>query len=210
MHKLQFNILVIAVAGAIQPCAASETILALDVTESLVSGMAVTHSGAPCRAPDWVNNSDTTKKGAKMKIDLTSREVPTPGEQPGVFADVVESTKTDKRGKVFKYLVLVGELAATKSSGKRFTAITGYNLDDTRGIERLKADLKVWRGSNTIPDLSTFDPQSEFLGKGFLAEPTVLDKGGKRQIQFSGFKRYAGDNPIAVSADFVRANPPTK
>jgi hypothetical protein len=42
-----------------------------------------------------------------------------------------------------------------------------------------------------------------------IAEPTVLDKGGKRQIQFSGFKRYAGDSPLTVSADFVRANPPT-
>ena len=139
-----------------------------------------------------------------MKLDLTSREVPTPGEQPGVFADVVEAIKTDKKGRAYNYLVLTGELAAAKSSGKRFTATASYNLDDSRGINRLKEDLKVWRGSDAMPNLSDFDPVTEFLGKGFLAEPIAVDKKGKRQIQFSGFKRYTGE-PIAVSTDFVRA-----
>lgn len=146
------------------------------------------------------------KGGEKMKIDLTSREVPPANEQPGVFADVVPTIKTDKRGKKFNYLVLVGELKATKSSGKRFVATAGYNLDDTRGINRLKEDLMAWRASDTVPDLSDFDPVAEFLGKGFLAEPTIVDKDGKRQVQFSGFRPYTGE-PITVSPDFVRAKP---
>lgn len=55
-----------------------------------------------------------------MKIDLTTREVPPDREQPGVFADVIETVKIDKKNRHFKMLVLVGELAATKSNGKRF------------------------------------------------------------------------------------------
>ena len=88
-----------------------------------------------------------------MQIDLTSREVPKPGEQPGVFADVIETSKTDKRGRTYKYLVLVGELKATKSSGKRFTASCSYNLEDQRGLSSLREHLKTWRGTAELPDL---------------------------------------------------------
>jgi hypothetical protein len=140
-----------------------------------------------------------------MKIDLTSREVPKPDEQPGVFVSVVKTKRADKRGREYNYLVLVGELAATKSSGKRFAAHTCYNLDDARGIKELKGDLQVWRGSDAIPDLNDFDPESEFVGKTFLAKPTVLDKGGTRQIYFSSFKRYTGDQPMTASVDTVSA-----
>ena len=43
-----------------------------------------------------------------------------PGEQPGVFADVYKAVQTDKRNRKYNYLILVGELEATKSSGRRF------------------------------------------------------------------------------------------
>ena len=141
-----------------------------------------------------------------MKIDLTEREVPPENEQPGVFADVVQMVKADKRNKHYKVLVLVGQLEATKSNGKRFTATASFNLDNSRGINRLKEMLKEWRGSDALPDLGTFDPEQEFLGKGFLAEPAVEDKGGKRVIRLGRLKRSAGE-PLAVSPDFVRAAP---
>jgi hypothetical protein len=139
-----------------------------------------------------------------INIDLTQREVPSPDEQPGVFADVVETVKTDKRNKQFKMLVLVGQLAATKSNGKRFTATAQFNLDNARGVNRLKETLKVWRGSDALPDLSQFDPEKEFLGKAFLAQPAVEDKGGKREIRLARLKRSSGDT-LTVSPDFVRA-----
>ena len=138
-----------------------------------------------------------------MILDLTSREVPSPDEQPGVFADVVETVKTDKKNRHFKMLVLVGEFAATKSNGRRFTATASFNLDDTRGINRLKETLKAWRGSDALPDLSKFDPETEFLGKAFLAEPAVEDKGGKREIRLARLKRST-DQTLTVSPDFVR------
>lgn len=148
----------------------------------------------------------TWKGGEKMKIDLTSREVPTQGEQPGVFAKVHQTVQTDKRGRKFSYLVLVGELKATKSSGRRFTATTRFNLDDLRGLNSLRENLQIWRGSNDLPSLTDFDPEAEFVGKTFLAEPTVHDDGGKREIRFSGFKPYTGESPLTVGADFVSVN----
>ena len=142
-----------------------------------------------------------------MILDLTQREVPPEREQPGVFADVFETVKTDKKDRHFKMLVLVGELAATKSNGKRFTAVASFNLDDTRGVNRLKETLKVWRGTDALPDLSKFDPETEFLGKGFLAEPAVEGKGGKRVIRLAGLKPSTGE-PLTVSPDFVREPKP--
>jgi hypothetical protein len=139
-----------------------------------------------------------------MKIDLTQREVPPDREQPGVFADVIETVKIDKKNRHFKMLVLVGELAATKSNGKRFTAIASFNLDDTRGVNRLKETVKMWRGSDALPDLSQFDPETEFLGKGFLTEPAVEGQCGKRVIRLAGLKPSTGE-PLAVSPGFVRA-----
>ena len=139
-----------------------------------------------------------------MNIDLTSREVPPEGEQPGVFADVIQTVKTDKRGRNYSYLVLVGELAARKSSGKRFTATCSFNLHDARGLGNLRKLLQIWRNSDELPDLSGFDPEKEFINRAFLAKPTVMDKGGKRQIQFSTFGKCS--DAITVSADFVRAN----
>ena len=139
-----------------------------------------------------------------MKIDLTEREVPPDSEQPGVFADVVQIVKTDKRNKHYKVLVLVGELAATKSNGKRFTATAQFNLENSRGINRLKEMLRGWRGSDALPDLGTFDPESEFLGKSFMAEPAVEDKRGKREIRLARLKRGTGE-PLTVSPGFVRA-----
>jgi len=141
-----------------------------------------------------------------MKIDLTSREFPTPGEQAGVFADVTTVPQADKRGRKYTYLVLIGELKATKTSGRRFTATTRFNLDDARGIRSLRENLQVWRGSNALPDLTDFDPKKEFIGKSFVAEPVVHDDSGKREIRFSGFKPYTGDAPLTVSADFVRVS----
>lgn len=141
-----------------------------------------------------------------MKIDLTAREAPNPDEQLGVFADVVQATKTDRRGRNFSYLVVVGELAATKSDGKRFVASCSFNLDDERGLKSLRKQLQVWRDIKDIPDLGSFDPEKEFVGKTFLAKPAIAGKGKKREIQFSRFKRYTGDNPLTISADFVRAN----
>jgi len=160
----------------------------------------------------WINQriSNIAGKEVKiMKIDLTSREAPTPGEQPGVFADVVETVQTDKRNKKSKYLVLTAELAATKSSGRRFTATTRFNVDDARGIRSLRENLQVWRGTDTLPDLTTFDPVAEFVGKTFRAEPTVHDEAGKREIRFSGFKPYSGNSPLTVSADFVPSGAPS-
>jgi len=139
-----------------------------------------------------------------MILDLTQREIPDADAQPGVFADVVQVVKTDKRNKHYNVLVLVGELAAIKSNGKRFTATASFNLDNSRGVNRLKEMLKDWRGSDALPDLGTFDPEKEFLGKGFIAEPVAEDKGGKRVIRLSGLKPSTGE-PIAVSPDFVRA-----
>jgi len=159
----------------------------------------------------WINQRISNNIGRevnKMKIDLTSREAPTPGEQPGVFAEVIKTVQTDKRNKKSNYLVLVAELAATKSSGRRFTATTRFNVDDARGIRSLLENLQVWRGTDTLPDLTTFDPVAEFLGKTFLAEPTVHDNAGKREIRFSGFKPYSGDSPLTVSEDFVRSDAP--
>jgi hypothetical protein len=144
--------------------------------------------------------------GEKMKIDLTERESPSDTEQPGVIADVVQVVKADKRNKHYNVLVLVGQLAATKSNGKRFIAHVSFNLENSRGINRLKETLKVWRGSDTLPDLGDFDPEKEFLGKGFLAKPVAEDKGGKRIIRLAGLKPSTGE-PIAVSPDFVRAAP---
>jgi hypothetical protein len=160
-----------------------------------------------CRMQQAGTKSASTTIGKevnKMKIDLTQREVPSLDEQPGVFADVVKFVKTDKRGKSFEMLVLVGQLAATKSNGKRFTANASFNLDDTRGVNRLKETLKVWRGSDALPDLGDFDPETEFLGKGFLTQPAVEDKGGKKEIRLARIKRSA-DQQLAVSPDFVRA-----
>ena len=160
--------------------------------------------------PRFLNRINESKGGEKMKIDLTSREFPSPGEQPGVFADVFTADQTDKRNRKYKYLILVGELKATKTSGRRFAATTRFNLDDARGIKSLRENLQVWRGSDTLPDLTDFNPEAEFIGKTFLAEPVVHDQGGKREIRFSGFKPYTGDGPLTVSADFVRANPAPK
>jgi len=140
-----------------------------------------------------------------MNIDLTAREFPEPGEQAGVFADVVKTTQANKKGKKFNYLVFVAELGATKSSGRRFTATTRFNVDDARGIRSLREKLQVWRGTETLPDLTKFDPVAEFVGKTFLADPTVHDEAGKREIRFSDFKPYSGDKPLAISSDFVRA-----
>jgi hypothetical protein len=71
------------------------------------------------------------KEVRNIKIDLTARELPTKGLQPGVFADVVQGVKTDKRRKAYKTLTLVGELQATKTNGQRFIAHATYNLDDS-------------------------------------------------------------------------------
>ena len=203
--------LAISAASAIQLRPADTIFSTMELTAPWSVVQAVPYASVMPFAA-WGTSGGTTnlKGGENMKIDLTSREVPKPDEQPGVFAEVVETKRADKRGRVYNYLVLVGELAATKSSGVRFTALTGYNLDDARGIKELKADLKVWRGSDAIPDLKDFDPMEEFRGKTFLAKPTVVDKGGKRQIQFSSFKRYTGDQPLTVSAEFVSEFTPTK
>jgi hypothetical protein len=141
-----------------------------------------------------------------ITIDLTAREFPEPGEQPGVFADVVKVVQANKKGKKFNYLVFVAELAATKTSGQRFIATTRFNVDDARGIRSLRENLQVWRGTDTLPDLKKFNPEAEFIGKTFFAEPTVHDEAGIREIRFSGFKPYTGDSPLTVSSDFVRAS----
>lgn len=138
-----------------------------------------------------------------MKIDLTAREFPKPGEQQGVFVGAEEVEQANKRGKKFKYLVLVAELAATKSSGKRFTATTRFNVQDARGIRSLREKLQVWRGSKTPPDLTDFDPKAEFVGKTFMTEPGVHDEAGKREIRFSDFKPYTGDSPLTPSVEFI-------
>jgi hypothetical protein len=139
-----------------------------------------------------------------MQIDLTTRETPTDKEHKGVFADVYQTPKKDKRERESNYLELVGELEETKSNGKRFTAIASYNLDNARGINSLKKMLKIWRDVTTLPDLSDFNPEEEFIGKGFKARPTVSGKGGKRVIQITSFKPDDTGKPLTVSKDFVR------
>jgi len=141
-----------------------------------------------------------------VKIDLTSREFPKPGKQPGVFVDVKEVEQANRRGKKFKYLVLVAQLDATKSDGRPFEATTRFNVQDARGIRSLREKLQVWRGGKTPTDLKTFDPKAEFVGKKFLAEPDVYDKEGKREIRFSDFEPYPGDSPQTSSADSVSAS----
>jgi len=140
-----------------------------------------------------------------MKIDLTSREVPPDMEQPGVFADVFEASWPDKKGRSHRHLVLTAQLAATKTSRERFTATRAWNIEDTRGVNQLLEDLKVWRGSDELPNLKDFDPEREFIGKGCLIKPFAVSRGGKRQIQFTEFKPATGQ-AITVSSDFVRAN----
>lgn len=187
-------------------CGTARTLLAGNMTTPWpVVGSVVTHVAMVLAAwGDKRIHNFFGKEVKNMKIDLTQREVPPSGELPGVFADVVQTVKTDKRNKSYQVLVLVGELAAAKSNGKRFTASASFNLDDSRGINRLKETLKVWRGSDALPDLGDFDPETEFLGKGFIAEPAVEDKGGKRVIRLAGLKRGTGQ-PLTVSPDFVRA-----
>jgi hypothetical protein len=138
-----------------------------------------------------------------LKIDLTKREVPPSGELPGVFIKAEQVLKSDKRGKSNNTLRLVGELEAVKSNGKRFIADATYNLDDTRGIDRLTKVLKIWRGSDALPDLGDFDPETEFVGKRFVAEPVVEDKGGKRLIKLTGIKPV--NQPTSSSTGVVQA-----
>jgi hypothetical protein len=121
-------------------------------------------------------------------IDLTEREMPEEVIQPGVFADVVRGKKTDRRGKEFTALTLMGQFAAVNSAGKRFMACKSYNLDNSRDINRLKADLRIWRGSDALPDLNKFNAEVEFLGKPFTGEPAVAKEDGKRVIRLTGFK----------------------
>lgn len=169
-----------------------------------VGGLAVTQIGA-MPPPAWDNYSihNILKGGDNLKIDLTTREVPPEGEQAGVFAEAIIVRKADKRNRQYNALVLIGELTATKSNGKRFIATSSYNLDNARGINRLRETLKVWRGSDTLPDLGSFDPEKEFLGQKFLAQPTVEDKGGKRELRLARLKRGTGE-PIAISPDYVK------
>jgi hypothetical protein len=140
----------------------------------------------------------------QVKLDLTARELPTKGLQPGVFADVVQGVKTDKRRKAYKTLTLVGELQATKSNGKRFIAHATYNLDDNRGVKHLLDDLKTWRGTNAIPDIGNFDPEAEFYGKPFLCDPIFGDEKGSKVIRLHGF-RPDPEKGVTVSLGFVRA-----
>jgi hypothetical protein len=144
-----------------------------------------------------------------MRIDLTERELPAKGPQEGVFADVVQGVKSDRRKKAFRTLTLVAQLAALKSNQQRFTAVATYNLDDNRGVKHLIEDLKVWRNSQAIPDLSQFDPEAEFIGKPFVCDPTFAEEGGKKVIRLSGY-RPAPESKLAVSSDFVRAKDQTQ
>jgi hypothetical protein len=140
-----------------------------------------------------------------MNIDLTARELPTKGLQPGAFADVVQEEKYDQRRKKhIKVLTLIGELAATKSNGQRFNALATWNLDDDRGVKRLIEDLNTWQGTNALPDLSQFDPEAEFLGKPFVSEITATTEGGKKVARLKGF-RPDPEKRVTVSAGFVRA-----
>jgi hypothetical protein len=139
-----------------------------------------------------------------MKLDLTQRELPSTGLQPGVFADAVQGVKTDKRRKGFRTLTLIAELAALKSNNRRFTAAATYNLDSNRGVKRLIEDLKSWRGSDALPDLSQFDPEAEFVGKPFVCDPTFADEKGRKVILLSGF-RPDPEKRLTVSPGFVRA-----
>jgi hypothetical protein len=52
----------LAAAVAMRLCAANETVSTLDLTESLVGGMAVTHAGT-MMVPAWDNYTITTEKG---------------------------------------------------------------------------------------------------------------------------------------------------
>ncbi len=168
----------------------------------------VIHAGTVL--PTWHNNLHhqliRREVKHKMKIDLTARELPATGLQPGVFADVIQGSKSNKRGKSFRTLTLVGELQATKSDGQRFIAYATYNLDDNRGVKHLIDDLKSWRGNNAIPDISQFDPELEFYGKPFVCDPTFADENGNKIIKLHGF-RPDKDKHLTVSAGFKRANP---
>jgi hypothetical protein len=181
----------------------SKSFLSKELTAPWSAVTAVPQVGAMQAMRDNQSVNKILRGGDNVKIDLTTREVPPDGEQPGVFAEAVIVRKADKRNRHYNALVLIGELAATKSNGKKFVAAASFNLENARGINRLREMLKVWRGTNDLPDLSSFDPEQEFLGKGFLAQPAVEDKGGKRELRLARLKRGIGE-PIAVSPDYVK------
>ncbi len=187
-------------------CAATLNISAVTLTAPRSSlNTAVTCAGPmqPVRG-NHTHRQLNWKEVRTIKIDLTARELPTKGLQPGVFADVVQGVKTDKRRKAYKTLTLVGELQATKSNGKRFIAQATYNLDDNRGVKHLLDDLKTWRGTNAIPDIGNFDPEAEFFGKPFLCDPIFGDEKGSKVIRLHGF-RPDPEKGVTVSPGFVRA-----
>jgi hypothetical protein len=130
----------------------------------------------------------TRRGGEKMKIDLTIREAPPEGAQTGVFVDVIPGETTDKRGKKFKTLTLLGQLVAVNSNGKRFMARKTYKVDDTRGVNKLIGDLKVWRGSDALPNLGEFNPEAEFLDKPFTCDHSSTEENGAKVIQIGDFK----------------------
>jgi hypothetical protein len=141
--------------------------------------------------PEWANKSIVTRLGKEvnfMKIDLTIREAPPEGPQVGVFADVIQGETKDKRGKTFKTLTLLGQLVAVNSNGKRFVARKTYKVSDTRGVKKLIGDLKVWRGSDAVPNLDEFDPEAEFLGKPFTCDHSSIEEDGAKVIQIGNFK----------------------
>jgi hypothetical protein len=140
-----------------------------------------------------------------MKIDLTEREVPEPGDQLGVVADVFQTReKYKKRDKHYKALVIVGQLAATKSTGERFLVTSNFNLENSRDVNRLKKSVAALCGETAGANLKDFDPEVELIGKSFVTEPKAVDEDGTRELRFGPIKGYTGDSPIAVTADFVR------
>lgn len=162
--------------------------------------------GQPCEfdAPR-IGTPSITKGLIPLQIDLTRGELPAPGQQPAVWADVTEGTTTDKRGRSDNTLTLVAELAATKSDGSRFTVSKTYTLN-RRGVNALRADLQRWRGGNnpSPEELRRFNPEVEFIGKATLVNIVHATEKGKTVAKVGD---YAPDpqNLTKVSDTYIRA-----
>ena len=121
-----------------------------------------------------------------MKIE----EVAPPGEHTGVFTKVAIETGKDDIGVEYKHLVLVVDLDAVDSTGKKFPLKRQYKINISRGLTAFRNDFADWSGQKlTDYELNKFDAEKLMKGK---------------PVKLFVRHRKEGKKPVAVIDRFLR------
>ena len=121
---------------------------------------------------------------------MTIEEIPPPGEQPGVFSKVFIEKGKDEDGIDFENLVVVVDLDAFDSTGKKFQLKKTYNVKLKRGVTAFRNDFHIWSGRKlTDYELSKFEPDKLMTGKPVTLVVRHRKEGKKNVAVIDQFKR---------------------